>query len=270
MKVSALYDKHQGEDIYVLGTGPSNRFFPFSLLEGRTVIGLNQAWRYFPCTYSLTIHPELVQEYEKTTTKHDTQWVVRGGKKPLYLQSNSPRYYVFESAGPKRAHEEHFHRRRSEHLWISRGIQAAACSLAAKMGARCVFLVGVDLGDLCGEHHGHDQHTRFCGLQSGEVYREMRSATDNIRQMLRDEYGVPVLSLTPFIGLTAAEEEVGRLTEQLELDPLPPAPELAHRARQQIDIFTYRPPKHPDPSVREAMGIGGFPCQLRGTDSSES
>ena len=63
MRLQELWDRHAGETIYVVGTGPSLRLLDMNYFAGRTTIGLKRAWRHLPTTYSLTCHPELVVEY---------------------------------------------------------------------------------------------------------------------------------------------------------------------------------------------------------------
>ena len=54
--VSELYDKHAGEDIYVVGTGPSLRVFPKSFLDGRISLPFSPAMPWdrqeWHCCYS--------------------------------------------------------------------------------------------------------------------------------------------------------------------------------------------------------------------------
>ena len=70
-----LYNRHLKEDIYILGTGASMRVFPMSLLEGKTVIGLNMAWKLFPVRYCLTTRPELnIPEFMKNRSWFGSGW----------------------------------------------------------------------------------------------------------------------------------------------------------------------------------------------------
>ena len=64
MDISKLWGKHEGETIYILGTGPSVRCYPNlkRILQGQIVIGLNEAFKYHPCWYNLTIHPDLIPD----------------------------------------------------------------------------------------------------------------------------------------------------------------------------------------------------------------
>ena len=65
MRISDLYNKHLGEDIYVVGTGPTLRMLPKGFFNNKIAIGLNQAYKTFDLTYAVTVHPELIKEYNR-------------------------------------------------------------------------------------------------------------------------------------------------------------------------------------------------------------
>ena len=77
MRISLLANRHAKLDIYIVGTGPSLRVFDKQYLSDKITIGLNQAWKQLPTVYSISVHPELVIEYEKSKTKTKTNWVVK-------------------------------------------------------------------------------------------------------------------------------------------------------------------------------------------------
>lgn len=240
MKVSKLWGLHKGEDAYVVGTGPSMRCFPMDFFRNRLTIGLNQAWRYGGMRYCVTVHPELVVEYEKEESgleeQYRTQWIVKAKKAPLAVDFSHPRYYVFYSHGPtKIGHRLDFFRIASDSLYVGRGIQQTGINLAVHMGCRAVFLVGVDMCSLDGQHHAHRQHTRWLGLPPEDVYREYLDFTDHARTFVRFQLGIPVLTLSPFVGLKHVEEDYGRLKKLLRLDPLPKSDDVSSRRRAHAD-----------------------------------
>jgi hypothetical protein len=206
--------------VYVVGTGPSLRCLDLWFLKDKVTIGLNQAWKHLATTYSITVHPELVLEYQK---KHGpdakawaTKWVVK--KKPPLgeLPLDDPSCYVFHTdykistvvAQP------------ADTLYLGEGVQTTAIDLAVRMGARFVVLVGCDGGSLGNDFHAHDQHVRWLGMQPHEQYALYRQTTAAVRAAVRS-FGTAVMSLTPFIGATAAEEDYARLRKELKLEPLP-------------------------------------------------
>jgi hypothetical protein len=236
MQIYNLYDKHVGEDIYIVGTGPSMQFFPASFFEGRVTIGLNQAYRIAPMMYSITVHPELVREYERLPEKNPTQWCIKAWKAPMNVTPKHPHYYVFQAGDPKHGHNlDYIEKRVKNLLYQGRGVQQTAMNLACHMGARSIILVGVDMCSLDGDHHGINQHTRFCGIDPDDVYREYRLFTDHAREAIWKHHKIPVLTLSPFIGLKNPEEDAIRLREQRGVDKLPEAKDISTRNRRRID-----------------------------------
>lgn len=217
MRIDHLYRKHAGEDIYVVGTGPSMRCFPREFFRDRVTIGLNQAYRYFQPTYSLTVHPELVQEYVKESVKPATQWIIKKKPPMLHLELDDPDYYVFLTS------EEWptIQRRPADTLFLGRGVQCTAMDLAARMGARTIILVGCDHCALGSDHHGHHQHVRFYGLSSAIIYKEYRKFTAKVRKMIRETFDIHTLTLSPFVGLDSPTEDYQRICLELRLSQLP-------------------------------------------------
>lgn len=240
MQVSLLWDKHKGEEIYIVGTGPSMRVFPAEILEGKTTIGLNRAWKYCSLTYSVTVHPDLIVEYEKDKErKNKTQWIVKGQKAPIRASFSDKRYYVFEGEKPVPTHGfnlKYIRERVRSVLYIGRGIQQTAMNIAAHMGARVIYLVGVDMCSLEGSHHGHAQPIQFHGLNPDAVYKEYRNFTAHVRTVIRDELKIPVVSLTPFIGLDNAAADFSRIKGELGIKPLPGALDVSRYHRREVNL----------------------------------
>lgn len=233
MKVSELYGRHAGETAYIVGTGASMRVFPVEFLRGKLTIGLNQAWRYGQWTYCITAHPELAVDYLAAHPKPPaTQWIIRGNREPLMLTPGDPRFYVFDREAFKNGRRP---RENAGPLHCGGGIHATAMSLAAKMGAAAIVLVGVDIAALDGEHHGHDQHAQLTGNLDGrpvegeEFYRaKYWRRVLPLRRTIQRELGIPVLSLTPFMGLRGVDDDFRVLKSELNLAPLP-APAIRQR-----------------------------------------
>jgi len=217
MRISSLYGKYKGQTAYIVGTGPSLRCMPLDFLKDKLTIGLNQSWKHIRPTLSITVHPELVLEYEDTFRGHPTRWVVK--KKPPMerLELDDPKYYVFGTSYDI----DCIRTQPADTLYLGEGIQTTAMDLAARLGAKYIILVGCDAAALGGDYHAHDQHVRWLGLQPDDQYRLYRERTAEVRSALRGR-GVHVMSLSPFIGADAAQEDYERLRKELNLDKLPP------------------------------------------------
>lgn len=238
--VSDLYGAHPGSDIYVVGTGASLRVFPPSFLEGRITIGLNMAWKMLPVQYGITVHPDLnIPEFiPGEAPRPEITWVVKrekfGGMDPEQVRYADEHYYYFRTDAPERVNAEvprtpgkdevsrvvEWVRRPTEnYLYVWSSISQPAANLAANMGAKNVILVGCDNAALLGNHHAHDQHTRWLGTEPDQRYRDYYDGLAEVRGALR-ERGVNLVSLNPFLTLGPHDHDFTRLCEELELPVL--------------------------------------------------
>lgn len=217
MKIEDLYGRHKGEPIYIVGTGPSMRLFPLEFLRDKVCIGLNQAWRYCPLTYTISVHPELLIDYQREKHPHKTQWIVKH-KPPLNLELDDPNYYVFWT---QKEDYTIFAKPQLHTLFIGNGVQQTAMHMAFLMEASAIFLVGVDMAELGGDHHAHDQHVRFHGLTPQAVYAEYREKTAAVRVAMQKVRNVPILNISPLLGADSGNEEYLRQCVEKGLAPLP-------------------------------------------------
>lgn len=216
MRIEDIPRLPAGATAYVVGTGASLRCMPPGWAAGGFVIGVNQAWRHLRCDLSVTVHPELVLEYLGEAPARPTTWVVK--KKPplANLEPTDPHHYVFNTSYDVGT----VARRPKGTLYLGEGAQTTAMDLAARLGAATIVLVGCDAKCLGGDYHAHDQHVRWVGRSPAEQYRLYREGTAAVRAALRP-LGVAVLTLSPFIGVDAGDEDYARLRGELGLAPLP-------------------------------------------------
>lgn len=216
--ISKLYGMYEGRDLYVIGTGPSLRVFPLESLRGELTIGLNQAWRHGDWTYNLTVHGELIQDQEAREPDKEITWIASAVKKPLCISMNNAKYFVFWSKQQKVVLDYH-QKNETSFLFMLHGIQTAALHLGYLLGCRRIYLVGVDLGMLSGDHHGHRQHVKYRNRSSDDVFLDMRETTRYVRTWLRKR-GVLVFNLSSLIGVRP-EEDYSYLVNELGLEALP-------------------------------------------------
>ncbi|WP_119458823.1 class I SAM-dependent methyltransferase [Rhodospirillaceae bacterium SYSU D60014] len=231
--VSELYGRHPGSDIYIVGTGSSVRVFPLSFLEGKITIGLNMAWKLAPVTYGVTIHPDLnVPEFMPgEAPRPEIIWITKRRKAKAVLTRTQfaqadRRFYSFEADGQPNTQPPHqpndagrildwVRRPHGDYLYQWSSISQTAANLAANMGAKNVILVGCDNCALLENHHAHDQHTRWKGVDPQDRYRQYHEGLSEVRLALR-ERGVNLISMTPFLSLLDPETEFQHLCAELD------------------------------------------------------
>jgi hypothetical protein len=232
MRISTLKNVYKNKEIYIVGTGPSLRTFPKEYLESKITIGLNQAWKHLATTFSITVHPDLLLEYENTVSKPTTKWLVKK-KAPLEkISLDDRKYYVFKTVDRDL---RIFTNPKEDHLFLGRGVQQTAMHLAMLMGAKTIVLVGVDMTDLGGDHHGHDQHVKFHGLEPSDVYAEYRKYTSLVRKELR-QLNVNVFSLSTILGEYYGSEDYLRICEELSLSKLSKPTDTSTYIRKSVDF----------------------------------
>ena len=238
MQLKALFRKHAGSDIYVVGTGPSSRLFPTDFFDNKIAIGLNQAYRRFNLTYTITVHPELEIEYrelhsaKKIATKK-TQWIVKR-KAPNKLPLHDATRYVFSTSYEWRK----FAGGPTDTLFLGKSVCPTAIDMAIRMGAKNVILVGVDMAEMGGDHHATDQHVQFHNLPANDVYLEYRLWAYKARKLAREKAGVTVLSLTPLLGCggDVHQQDYVRLRDELLLKKMPAPLDISKYDRPAIDL----------------------------------
>jgi len=230
--VSDLYGRHQGEDIFVVGTGPSLRVFPPEVFTGKTVIGCNMAWKVVPTQYGVTIHPDLnMPECMDGEQPHpEITWITKHRKtrrllSPEQFERVQSQFYYFESEGQPNSQPpdepndagrivDWVRRPTGDCLYQWSSISQTACNLAANLGAKTVILVGCDNTALFDSHHAHQQHTRWKGVDPNHRYRQYYEGLAEVRAALH-ERGVAMVSMTPFLSLDSPENDFLRLCQEL-------------------------------------------------------
>lgn len=231
--VSDLYDRHRGEDIYVVGTGASMRVFPIEFLADKVTIGLNMAWRDAPVRYGITIGPHLnVPEFIAGEDPHpEITWITKADKAravltPEQFAHADAHFYRFEADGRPNSQPleeptdsgrilDWVRRPTGNFLYQWSSISQTAVNLAANLGAANVILVGCDNCALLDNHHAHVQHTKWLGAEPDRRYAQYYEGLAEVRSALR-ERGINVISVSPFLKLDAPGADFARLCEELE------------------------------------------------------
>jgi len=242
-RVSELYGRHAGEDIYVVGSGASVRVLPPSCFDGKVTIALNMAWRNLPARYAVTIHPDLnIPEFIGESALKGTTWIVPFEKTRQLLGPDQFAYaeqhfYGFAYQGRPNTQPAHqpgdqgrvldwVRRASGDNLYVWSSIAQTGVNLAANLGAKNIVLVGCDNAALIGNHHAHRQHTRWKGVAPRERYRQYYEGMAEVREALRAR-GVNPVSLQPFLGLADVEDDFRRLCRELDKPELISGPDLS-------------------------------------------
>ena len=209
MKVSELYAPHGpfvGNEIYVVGTGPSLDCFPLDLLRDKCCLLLNDAQKHLPglgpiafannlnCFEGCTLPYQIVKgrlKFQKGAERTDN-----------HCRWDHPLYYVFSYREPPWDAVSHHNESQifaePDFYWApERGsISAFSVQFALLAGARAIYLVGCD----CNEING----TKYVDGKTGaEMRRNYEAYQRGLLTMRRHaaKRGVPMVSVQPFFGL---------------------------------------------------------------------
>jgi len=141
----------EGQDAFIIGGGASLRDFDFSLLENRNTIGCNDAFR-------------LGENVCKICLFGDASWFHKNrielGEFKNSIFHVAPSLIRLDMPGYNGLH------RKPKGLWDGNEIGwnfstgASAVNLAINLGAKRIFLLGIDLQLVNGKSHWHDHRAR--------------------------------------------------------------------------------------------------------------
>jgi hypothetical protein len=197
MLFSELAGKHQGETIYVLGSGKSVEFYDPAFFSDKLTVATNDGWsNWLPCVnYMVTKYHSKAQEWSGSD-RLDLLVVSRGntGQNEKII-SDSDNFVVFDHA-PNRTVNFTENDFPDEGLVVSYSTITSALHLAAIMGARHIVTVGADCGwfDEVSTVEGHEDT-----FETPEFPLHFDIQNRIVAHELRKRFGCSVSSMLPFV-----------------------------------------------------------------------
>lgn len=196
---------HKGEDIYVIGSGPSCDFIDPSFLENKISVGTNQTYRKFDTNYIVRKEHSLVQDTLKNSNSDII--VARlncGSGVPLDVNNNINKLYYFDHlVNVSKINLTAFDK--PNHLVVSDSTITSSIHFAYHLGAKNIILIGVDHGILDGQHTFKNYYKNISETPWGDwsQYKEWLNKLDRDTVILKEKLkslGVNVYSINPFIN----------------------------------------------------------------------
>ena len=200
MNLEDLRNTHEGETIWVLGSGPTLGFIDSRFFENKVVVSTN-----FSAQVAGIDNPYVFTHYHqdaaklagesravvtlKKNTQPNTPWPGELPENVILIQQDSYR--------PPGANWDPFTHNppQSDSLVYGSSSFHGAMHLGAWLGAKFLVLVGADCGTLDGQH-------RIDGYPNGDKQWVLYSGHHKLmKDWLIDKYGVGVYSLNPFLNL---------------------------------------------------------------------
>jgi len=200
--IAELRGRHQGETIYVVGSGASVDHIGRRFFDGRTVVAINEMFRHVPATYVVSHHHENGQEAIDAGCRlvaSDVDLGVAGwGHQPDFRGAYSTyRAGTYVRSLTPMIDAEALRKAFDDHLVVSCCTSSEALQFAGHLGAATIIAVGLDGAALDGQ-------TCFRGYNGGAQTnpQHLRLTQGILRETLTAlrEKGINVFSLSPFVG----------------------------------------------------------------------
>ncbi len=202
MELTALKNKHQGDTVWVLGSGPSLNYVDAGLFEGTVTVSTNYSARalghkptygfthYHQNASDLLTDSETVVTIEKDTLTYEP-WQ---GEQPANLVLAPTQYDRPPGSAwnPITSHKPGL-----DQIAYGSSSLHGAMHLAAHLGAKYIILVGAD----CGTLDGADRVNTYQVKNGHTLWTLYDKHHKLMKDYLQETYGVKVHSLNPFINL---------------------------------------------------------------------
>lgn len=203
-------NKHKGQDIYVIGSGPSCNFIDPSFFDNKITIGTNQTFRKYDTTYIVRKEHSLLQE--TIDNYKGIIFVSLGDCGTVSKKLNTDKYTGLDRV----CMYAHFQNNLTidlkafdhlGHLCVSHSTITTSIHLAYHLGAKNILLVGVDHGTLDGKHtfDNYYKDIKESPWANWDQYKSWLRGIDNDTLKIKaklSSLGVNIYSINPFINFS--------------------------------------------------------------------
>lgn len=215
MKVSELYADSpiRGNDCYIIGSGPSLNLIDKSFFDGRVCVLLNEANRILPKAGPIGFANNKKQlrycECPVQVVKGRLRFDPNPELTDNHVSWDSPKFHVFSYRERPWDSVSHFDESRlwaePDFYWNTKhgSVAIFAIQFAVLCGAKSITLVGCDCCEFSGKEYGG-------GLRgNASVVHHYDKYAAGILRMKREcsERGIPLLTLSPFVGFGREREQ---------------------------------------------------------------
>lgn len=231
MRVSELYSDNplRGQDVYLVGTGPSLDCLPAGYLADRVCVLLNDAQRFLPGLGPVAFANNHKKNLKGCTlpiqvAKGRLRFVEHVERPDNYCSWDDPKYHVFSyrepvikgPSGPVRTGDQwsHFDDRalwaEPDFFWNIRdgSVSIFAAQFAILCGARSIHLVGCDCCEFPSgaEYLGTKQRI-------AKVVHDYDAYASGMLRMMQEgrKLGIPIVAVQPFPGLGRHLQQWGEM-----------------------------------------------------------
>lgn len=210
MELKDLYNIHKGEDVYVLGSGPSLGYINSDFWENRIIVCINATIelpiirRHKPKDLYLVakepskkMQDAAKRKKAKVVTCPTHSGVAKAPKNKIYHPEITIMFQPRASCIQNKNQTNKLERSSST---IITGMH-----LAVFMGCKTIFLIGHDCGSINGKRHVDGYNKEGAVNPEGRYHawmisKKVEQKTLDFKRIVKKHYGVNVYSINPFIN----------------------------------------------------------------------
>lgn len=209
IELISLKDKHKGEDIYVFGSGPSCDFIDSSFVENKITVGTNQTWKKYNTNYLVRKEHKLLQETLDNFKGITLVSLGNRGELPLIIKldefKNKENLCIYKHLQLNCSKVNFGAFEREDYLTVSYSTITTSIHFAHYLGAKNIFLVGVDHGTLDSKatFDGYYDDVKQTEQKDWNSYKRWLKGLDKDTIAMKNKLhslGVNVYSINPFIN----------------------------------------------------------------------
>lgn len=205
LSIRELKDKYKNKIIFVLGSGRSLEYINKEFFKDKITIGCNKVYKSFPCSYSVMIHHDFAQEAINDGQKIITSRFHCAVK--TSFQKLKGEHYYFNHKDNRHKNSVIQNLDQEDSILVGCSVSLSAIHIAYYLGAKTIFLCGMDCGSLDGETNieGYPQPQK----NQYETFNNFENQSIQIANLIRSK-GVDVMSINPFVNFGLEGKEYKR------------------------------------------------------------
>ena len=221
MRLRDLRDVYSGQEIYIVGSGPTTNIFPMDFLSDKICMALNDSFKIHPNVHPIALMHHEIYSRAGNSVANSIHPNFYGIKFPVVKATGRLRQEVIDWDDPFFYFYDWNHQienifelnKNSDELYYTpEGCSLhAAMQLAWIMGAKTIYTIGCDCTTFSGYHYARydkngfrDDETLKRGLKRN--YDSYVKGALIVREFLRRK-GVSVFNLSPIIGYHMVEDQ---------------------------------------------------------------
>ena len=209
--IEELKNIHKGEDIWVLGSGPSLNYINKNFFENKITIGVNRICKFFDCNYIVSKDSrgfENILNYKSAKSKIIISKYNCGNPGSVLNKINIEHFIFSHTSKKDNKPNISIIKKNSNEIVVSHSTITSAIHIAAFMGASNIMICGHDCGTIDGYSQINNYNKDFNKvIMKGENYlkwlNNLESQTKTVIDAITKEYSCNVYSLNPFLNLNA-------------------------------------------------------------------